>query len=154
MAFACGHVWRCQGVPIHMGPTGDRSITAVPMESLIKFLSQKEHKDKLLNEIEDWALHIVDDEALAALFAAGPVWHLSVTPCSVHYVPPHVCVWEKTDSDTEGFRFTCLREDPESVIKSVKAWHQLVAPTGEAAVDSQALAALRQYVNLLNGVNA
>ena len=60
--------------------TGDRSITAVPMESLMKVFQKKEHKEKLFNEIEDWALHTVDDEAFAALFAAGLVWHLSVTP--------------------------------------------------------------------------
>ena len=107
--------------------TGDRSITAVPMESLMKVLSQKEHKEKLFSEIEDWALHTVDDEALAALCAAGLVWHLSVTPGSVLYVPPRVCVCENTYSDTDDFRFTCLREGPESVITSVKAWHQQLA---------------------------
>ena len=116
----------------------------------MKVSSQKEHKEKFCSEIEDWALHIVDDEALAALFAAGTLWHLSVTPGSVLYVPPRVCFCEKSYNDTEGFRFTCLREDPESVVKSVKAWHKLGAPTDEAAVGSEALTVLRQYDNLLN----
>ena len=35
-------------------------------------------------------------------------------------------------------------------MKSVKAWHQLVAPTDEAEVGSEALTVLRQYVNLFN----